>query len=410
MVRTITFLSLMQAAGLLVLGAGCASSSAKQQAGLSMAPSLGQPAKPGPVKEFAAKVGDSSFGQSVSKVFSLASTKKPAPRLVDPVSLAEKPKPPDANLYVSLGDLRVRENDTESAREMYHKALKMDPHHLGALLGLARLFDRQGQLDRAAKHYVEATKYHPKDASAFNDLGLCYARQGKYDDSVTALQHAIKLKPDRILYRNNIATVLVAQGRVDEALAHLTDAHGVAAAHYNIGFLLNKRGRQRQALEHFALALQANPKLDAARDWVASLTAELNGSGRPSLFTANNPMPPSARRQGPNAAPNAPAAPSGNGMRVPASGPAQEPELEAFEPRQRPQNRLRDSERIRESSQEEAAPEAPADAHAPGSDAEQESSGDEAPEANPSKTGEEREARLQYLPPVQSAGARPSRY
>lgn len=354
MVRTMTFLSLIQTAGLLLLGAGCASSSVNRNPGLTMSPSLGQSAKPNPVKQFANKVSTSNFGRSVSKLFNPASTKKSVRNAKDPVSLAQKPKPPDANLYVSLGNLRVQENDTEGAREMYHKALSMETHHLGALLGLARLFDRQGQLERAAKHYLEATKYHPKEASAFNDLGLCYARQGKYDESVAALQRAIELKPDRVLYRNNIATVLVAQGRVDEALAHLTDAHGVATAHYNIGFLLDKRGRKRQALEHFTLALQANPKLDSARDWVDSLSAQLNGTQRPMLFAAGNATSPPDRS--------------------------------------------------------EVRQEVPAEAQTPASGAYQESAGEKGVETDEADSGDEPELRLQYLPPVQGAGARPSRY
>lgn len=400
MVRIITFLTLTQAASLLVLGAGCASSTPGRSAGLQATPTFGQQTKPNPVKQLATKVGESSFGKSMSKAFGLTSTKNKAPHIKDPVSLAEKPKPPDAALYVSLGDLRVRENDAEGAREMYHKALSMEPHHLGALLGLARLFDRQGQLDRAAQHYVEATKHHPKEAAAFNDLGLCYARQGKYDEAVAALQRAVELMPDRVLYRNNIATVLVAQGRVDEALVHMTDAHGVAAAHYNIGYLLNKRGRQRQALNHFALALQADPKMTAAQDWVDSLSAQAGGDSQGPMYTASNFAPADfgdARQV---------AASAGAATHKTAAVPAREPEIRVVEAGDAPFNRLRDPERFGAASQE-----AQSDAASGGPEPAADNSAASEQNAPPEPAAQEpREPRLQYLPSVNKDNARPSRY
>lgn len=228
--------------------------------------------RPGPMKQLATSVGESSFGQSVSKVFRLATTKKHKPPTNDPTSLATKIKPVTPDDYVKLGITMERNGDTEGAREYFHKALEMQPHHLGALLSLARLFDRQGQFDRAMQNYAEASQHHTKDATTFNDMGLCLARQGKYEQAVTSLRRAVELKPDSRLYRNNIASVLVAQGRHDEALVHLTDAHGPAVAHYNLGYWLYKKGRDQLAIEQFQLALAENPAMDDAREFIDILT------------------------------------------------------------------------------------------------------------------------------------------
>jgi tetratricopeptide (TPR) repeat protein len=416
-VRIIAYLSLMQSAVLFAAAAGCTSSSAGRSTGIQSASPLGQNAKPNPIKQFTAKVGESSIAKSISKTFNLASTKKPKPMLRDPVSLAEKPKPPDADWYVSLGDLRVQEHDNAGAREMYHKALSMKSHHLGALLGLARLFDRQGQLDRAEEHYLEATKYHPKESMAFNDLGLCYARQGKYDQAAAALDRAIELQPDRVLYRNNIATVYVAQGRVNDALAHLTDAHGVAVAHYNIGFLLNKRGQQRQALEQFALAVQADPKLTAAQEWVDSLSAQLNGGQQAPFYTASEtqlsetsePETAEPEQQGPLLGPSS--EPAGENV----SSEVSVPDFGGVESREQPVNQLRPSETDEISPQEalDALPSQRVETPAGVNIAEQSPlTGNESaePGANASTRVGEHEARLQYLPPVSSSSSRPNRY
>jgi hypothetical protein len=49
-------------------------------------------------------------------------------------------------------------------------------------------------------------------------------------------------------------------------------------AHYNVGFLLNKRGQTAAALEQFQLAVKADPTFEAARQWVDSLSASQNSA------------------------------------------------------------------------------------------------------------------------------------
>jgi Flp pilus assembly protein TadD len=228
--------------------------------------------RPSVLKQFATAVSQSKVGKSVSLAFANA-TKKTTHKS-DPTALVNGVEPTKAADYVALGESLEQNGDSEGARRMFHQALELEPHHLGALVALGRHFDRQGQLDRATESYLEATKFHPSSPTAFNDLGLCYARQRRYDDAVRALNRAIQLEPDRVLYRNNIAMVLVAQSRIDEALVHLTDAHGPSIAHYNLGCLLGKQGRTNVALEQFQLALADDPSLVDAREWIDALSNE----------------------------------------------------------------------------------------------------------------------------------------
>jgi tetratricopeptide (TPR) repeat protein len=414
----VTLVSLAQGAILLTLAVGCSSGplfGGKQGIQSSMFPS--QTAKPGPVKQLAAKVGDSSVGRSVSKLFKTASAKKPKPAVNDPVSLARKVKKPDADFYVDAGDWCVKGNNIEGARENYHRALEMKRHHLGALLGLARLFDRQGQLERATEHYLEAVEHHPKEAIAFNDLGLCYARRQKYDEALAALNRAVELQPDRVLYRNNIATVLVVQGRIDEALAHLTDVHGAAVAHYNIGFLLNRRGQRAQALDQFALALKADPSMNAAQQWIDSLSSEMVADNRQQVQTASD-LQSSDPADGASA--------GGEPVQGPELGVSEEPaseEIPAGEPethrrtafhQQLPSNRLRDAEPADASAPESVEPESETRS-LPGTPAEataEPEQGRATPGVNDGAetANDTEEPRLRYLPPVTKRNAKPSRY
>ena len=246
------------------------------ESGYMQSPSatMPDPAPPPPrAEEFGWTAPFKKFGDAVAKPFKkdTAGRKKPIEAEDDPVSLTSKVAPPGPSLYVSLAKLQEKAGKNESAIEEYDKALEADSKHLPALLGKARLYDRMGKYEQAAAAYQAAIKAHPESAAAHNDLGLCYARANKLTESAAELQRAVTLDGEKALYRNNLATVLVELGRSEEAYRVLVKAHGEAVAHYNVGFLLNKRGQKRQALEQFQLDNQADPNFAPARQWIETL-------------------------------------------------------------------------------------------------------------------------------------------
>ncbi len=207
----------------------------------------------------------SSLKQSVSK-FSQAVTPKTRHQPVDDaVSLSGKGKP-GATLYTAVGRLYEESGKLTEAAQQYEKALKHTPDYLGALLAYAQLKDRRtGDSESARKLYLRAAKAHPNEASVFNNLGAFYARGRKFDLAVTALRRAIHLQPKTKKYRNNIAVVLVETGQTNEALTHLKVVHSEAVAHYNLGYLLEKKGQSQAAAAYFSIALRKNPSLVQAR-------------------------------------------------------------------------------------------------------------------------------------------------
>lgn len=188
----------------------------------------------------------------------------------DPTSLAN-PAKPSAEFYVSVARMHESSGNTGGAIEQYNKALEMSPDNLGAMLGLALMHDRQGKFDEAAKYYTRAAEKHPNQAAVLNNLGLCYARQGKLSDAARTLNQSVQLQPNKSLYRNNLANVLIESNQIDQALAVLTPISGEATAHYNVGYLLNKRGRSDEALAHFRQALAVDPSLVAAQTWIQEI-------------------------------------------------------------------------------------------------------------------------------------------
>jgi predicted negative regulator of RcsB-dependent stress response len=217
---------------------------------------------------------------------------------IEPMFAAKKKMGPE--LYVATAAVYEKANRYEEAADQYEKALKVAPNHLVTMLSYAHMLDRQGRLEQASQIYVNAVKTHPKEAAAHNDLGLCYARRGMPAEAIQSLTKATELMPNRELYRNNLASVLVEQNKSDEALAQLKAVHGEAIAHYNLGYLLQQRGREQLAASHFQRAAMLDPSLMAARQWADQIMARgatpqpivAAGAGNPgSLQVASVPAP-----------------------------------------------------------------------------------------------------------------------
>jgi tetratricopeptide (TPR) repeat protein len=231
----------------------------------------------------------SSISSSVKSGFSKighALDPKKTPPEDDAVSLNGKSKP-GPELFVALARLYEEANKLGDAEQQYQAARKLNPDHLPALLGYARLKERLGQIDDATWLYQRAVKAYPNEASVQNNIGLFYARQGRLDEAAAAMAIAVQLAPKNPLYRNNIATVLVDQGKFREAFGHLKEVHSEAAAYYNLGYLLNKKGQTPAAIQHFALALRADPSMTAARQWCDYLQKRTTQARLPQHPTAN---------------------------------------------------------------------------------------------------------------------------
>lgn len=214
--------------------------------------------------------------QPATKLTSAVSTafKRETPEGTDDaLTLAKRPKP-SAPLFTMLAQMHERSGNLVGAAEQYELALKQDPAHLDALLGMARLHDRQNQFSEAEKYYAEAVRQHPNEAVAHNDYGLCLARQGRLEQAAHSMAAAVKLQPDKHLYRNNMATLLVHMGRPDDALQELIAVHPPAVAHYNVGYLLAQQQQTQLAQKFFAKSVQIDANFAPAQQWVEMLARQ----------------------------------------------------------------------------------------------------------------------------------------
>jgi Tfp pilus assembly protein PilF len=251
----------------------------------------------------------SSISSSVKRGFgkvgkALKPNPKPAPSTSvedDAVSLKSTAKP-GPNLNVAVARLYMQSDKLGDAEQQFQLALTAKPDFLPALLGYAELQERMGQPDAAVRLYQKAAGLYPQEASVYNNLGLCCARQGRLDAAESAMTRAIQLAPKSARYRNNMAMVLVDHGKVPEAFEHLRQVHGEAASYYNLGYLLNKKGQTQAAIQHFSLALRADPTMLPAQQWVQRLQRTTTQARLPQhpaagalRITSNRPQPDGPR-------------------------------------------------------------------------------------------------------------------
>lgn len=212
---------------------------------------------------------------SMWQSFKQAMTPKPAapPTAADdPVSLKSKGKP-GIDLYVAVARYNEEAGRLAEAEGHYKRALQEWPNDLRLLLGYARLKDRLGESQEALRLYQRAAKANPHEPAVPNNLAVHFGRHGMLREAIGAEDRAIQLRPAEPRYRNNMAMLLVEAGRPQEAYFHLRAVYDDAVAHYDLGFLLNKKGQARAAAQEFAVALRLNPGLAPARQWLDRLAA-----------------------------------------------------------------------------------------------------------------------------------------
>jgi len=230
----------------------------------------------------------SSWTDSISSTFkSMGDALKPkstpaATESYDPTALKNKANAgPD--LRVTMAQAYERQGNLADAERQYQLAMKESPKDVKVICAFARLRVRQGQSAEALKLYQQALKIAPDQPFVLNELALCYARQQQWNDALQTWHRCVQLEPNNPLYRNNLAAAMVEAGQLDAAMVQLRAVHKEAVAHYNLGYLLAKKGQQPSAAQHFRVALERDPSLAQARYWLQRLEATSREGADPQL-------------------------------------------------------------------------------------------------------------------------------
>jgi Flp pilus assembly protein TadD len=170
----------------------------------------------------------------------------------------------EGRLLLSVG--RVNEAITELSL-----AASLDPRlsEANSLLGVA--YDRKGMHDRAKESYDRAVKAEPDDAQTLNNLGFSLYQNGQYRAAVDKLKRAARLAPTDQRILNNLALAQCRLGKYDEAYKNFARAGGELMGRLNTAAMLERMGRDDEAIKHYEAARRAQPNSAIALTHLADL-------------------------------------------------------------------------------------------------------------------------------------------
>jgi Flp pilus assembly protein TadD len=176
-----------------------------------------------------------------------------------------------AREHLARGRALLQTGRTNEAIAELSLAASLDPKlsEANSLLGVA--FDRKGMPERAKESYERAVKAEPEDAQTLNNLGFSLYLNGNYRAAVDRLKRAARLAPadERIL--NNLALAQCRLGKYDDAYQSFKRAGGEFNARINTATLLERAGRETDAIEHYEAARRLQPNNTTALHRLADL-------------------------------------------------------------------------------------------------------------------------------------------
>ncbi len=106
-------------------------------------------------------------------------------------SVEDKP----GDYHVRKGNYRLEDGFYDEAIKEFNLALKKNPRHEEAYLGLAITYLQMKNYDEALKYFNKTIEIAPNMAVAYADRGILYDRMGKYELALKDYRKALELEP-----------------------------------------------------------------------------------------------------------------------------------------------------------------------------------------------------------------------
>lgn len=209
-------------------------------------------------------------------------------------ALHKPPKDLDAYDYYLKGlahyNSRVKKSNL-IAREMFAKAISLDPQYSAAYAGLGLTefakvsygwTEFPGEsLERSFTYGQKAVKLDPNNAKAHELLSSVYTFQNKFDLAIIEAQQALELNPNSSTNYSQLGWALLWSGQVDESISVLEislllDDVWVRNAWYHLGIAYYLKGKYEKALDILEKGHIKRPDFVGYHIILAATYAQLN--------------------------------------------------------------------------------------------------------------------------------------
>src|ERR1017187_6973039 len=194
--------------------------------------------------------------------------------------------PGDFTAQFNLGVFMLARRRNADAVRYLRGAVAAQPDHPVALNTLGTALDSAGNVNDAAGFFERALQANPRYANARFNLANALVKQQRWEQAATEFRLVLADNPNDPGARQMLGEVLrvlgymsAQKGSLEEAVAYWRESlqfrQDDAAMHSNLGAMLARLGRFREAAPEFEAALRLDPKLEEARHNLQAARAQL---------------------------------------------------------------------------------------------------------------------------------------
>lgn len=171
--------------------------------------------------------------------------------------------PASAELHFRLGKVLQFEDKPVEAEAEYRKALGLDPHYVGALVGLGQVDARLGRHQDALVRFEKAIEVEPHLAEAHLARGRTLEVLGRPGDALAAYFRSLELDPSLAKAMIRVAAIQCDRQQFDQALVRLEQADLLMPddpeIRYRRGITLLALNQPKRAIDDLKFAAQRAP-------------------------------------------------------------------------------------------------------------------------------------------------------
>jgi tetratricopeptide (TPR) repeat protein len=170
--------------------------------------------------------------------------------------------------FTEIGIIQFAAKKFPAAEAAFLKALKANPKHSDARVGLAQVYVSLGDQDKAEEQLIRATQDDPENDNLLHVLGLFYTGARKIDQFEKLYLDLLKKKPSSLVARKRLAEVYIATARFKNAQPYVDDILKMNPedpdGHFFRGRLRLANNELVTAAEDFTVAVKGAPRLAPA--------------------------------------------------------------------------------------------------------------------------------------------------
>lgn len=185
-------------------------------------------------------------------------------------------KPDDKRSQLNDGMILFMKKEYKLALNVYKRILRNDPDNEIAHTQAGIIYLDQNRIEKAIRHFKVVLKKNSKSIKAHEKMGYIRYVQGNMPESIYHFEKVRELNPNDATSYLNLAIAASLSDQIDQSIKCLRESLCIdplcVEAHDNLGAALVSRGRMKEAINHFYIALQLNPEYKQAQKNLESIT------------------------------------------------------------------------------------------------------------------------------------------